>query len=295
MLATSKKSLSEPIAVFIGAILVLVSVGCDDPSASNRKRPVLGNEQSARETSNERMMASGRDGDMDLVRLVEVPTREGLRLQYRSDILAFNLLGYATLSPFTPQQVWEYQIGESLRAVAVLDELTGDAIVVIYDGCAIGKQTFSLDGEDGGAQGWILRGQSPESVKEGEVQQFLSGPQESSRAFGLNGRVTIDLKDGYVQRMSFANVATREDVPAVDARLHSKVEFWKHQRDQLTEQLKVNPDDELLAWGVKQAEDNLRSFQRLVETKPKAPARLTNGQVAAEWVRRKPLFRIELP
>lgn len=291
MLATSKGQ--GPIVLVIAAVL-LVSAGCNSHSTAD-KSAEKATDQPARADSGDESVTPARDADMDQVQLIEPPTKEGLRLQYRSDISAFNFAGDAALTPVTPKQVWEYRIGKSLRAIAVLDELTGDAIVIVSDCSGQEEGTFSLNGQDGKAKGWLLRGQSPEPVKQEDIRRLLAKPEESSRAFELKGQVAIDLKNGYVQSMSLVDVATRANVPADDRRLRSKIEFWQHQLDQLTRQAQANPSDELLAWGVQQAEDNLSRFHRLVETQARSPAQLTNGRIAAEWVRRKPLLEIELP
>ncbi len=282
-----------PIILVIAAAL-LVSAGCYDHSAPD-KSAEKATDQAARADSGEKSVTPTRDEDMERVQLVEPPTREGLRLQYRSDVSAFNFAGDAALTPVTPRQVWEYRTGDAVRAVAFLDELTGDAIVIVFNYSGHEDTTFSLNGQDGKAKGWLLRGQSDEPFKQEDVRRFLAKPEGSSKAFELKGQVAINLKGDYVQSMSFVDVATRANVPANDARLRSQIEFWQHQRDQLTRQAEANPDDELLAWGVKQAEDNLRRFQRLGETQVKSPAQLTNGQIVAEWVRRKPMLDIELP
>lgn len=273
-------------------VAVLALAGCDE-SFTNSDRPAKSSDGPVQAEVKGEPAASEDNGVA--VRAVEIPARAGRRLAYYSNVLAFNVFGTATLAPFTPKQVWEYWVGDSSRAVAVVDLRTDSAIVILFEKSDQEKQTVLLDGEGTAAKGWLLRGQSAEPVKQEEVRQVLSGAAKSSGAFELKGEVVIEIEEGYVQCMFFTEVVTKANVPVDAEHLRRRIEFAQEEHDELMQQAEEKPDDELWSWGAKQAEKKLTDLKRMAETGPSLPALLTNGQIVAEWVREKPLIDLILP
>lgn len=271
--------------------------GCNNGSPGKDSKP--SNTEVSKVNSDEHGQASEQDHSADSLRRIEMPTRKGLRLQYRSNIVTFNVLGVTTLAPLTPKEVWEYHLGESSRAVVIVDELTtGVAIVLVYEAFDDGRKQFALDGkgDEKQANGWLLRGSLGEPISEKQVQKFLAKGEDSPKAFRLKGQVWVTLRDGFAHEVSLADISTEAPVPPDDSDIRSRVDFWKHRLSELTKKSAAKPGDELLKWGVQQAEDSIRHLERLrLGAEPQLPAGLTNGRITAEWVRSKPMFRIVLP
>lgn len=254
------------------------------------------NDQSEKAVSNKNTQIAKQNGKMRIIQRMEMPTKEGMNPLYWSNIFSFNTLGCSTLSPINPQKICEYQIDKSLKAVAVMN-IESLAIIVTYNTFEGQEQVFALNGRDNDfskqAKGWILRGNSDNPVTEEGVCQFLSNPKDSPNAFELKGNISIKLENGYIQKMSFVDVATKVDIPRDDSCLHSWIDSAKNELTVSSQQLEKDPDNERLRWSVQEAKEDLSRYQqRLLKPQPKGPATLSNGHIVVKWVSKKHKYSI---
>ena len=212
-------------------------------------------------------------------------------------LATFNIQGDSTLACLTPQFVWEYALGKDLRGLVVRDERTGGAIVFVYKAFDNGPKSFVLGRKPGqvDAKAWLLRGRDGQGVDEKQAMSFLKDADSSHLGFALTGRVQITLEGGHMKQLDLTDIATVDKVPPDKAAVSSQIEFWKDQAEELKKQLAARPDDQLLKWGIQQAEDGIRFSQRVVQAGPQYPATVTDGRIVAEWNRAKPLLQLTLP
>ena len=276
------------------AALLLAIAGCSHQA--DREPSGKSGTETCTKVSTKPLQTHDQGNEVNKVHRIELPERKGLRLLYHTDVLTFNTQGDGSLSPLTPQEVQEYSLEKSRRAISLLDEIAGTCLVLCYHDFGNGQKTFVLNREDNECLGWLLRGEFQEGDIHKKVKQFLVNQESSATALRLIGTVNITLQDGYVQRIGLVGVSTIAIIPPNKTTLQNQADFWAHQLTELNKRAVAAPDNELLKWGVHEAEGNVRHFERLLEkAAPSSPGQFTDGQITAVWALREPILRIDLP
>jgi hypothetical protein len=247
------------------------------------------------------------------VKLIEPPEKEGMSLNYTSNIDAFNLVAATTVSPLRPKAVREYDLGHSAGAVVLTDEISDDSIILLYKKFSVEKKAFQLGTEGSNkanARGWLLRklefqvrqggiynlfdNASRVSASNDEIHEFLLNFGDTSNAFELEGHIEIEITEGYVHRISLRGIKTIASVPPNNARLRSQIELCEEQLSGLRLQAQDNPSDHLLKWSIQQESKKLQHYQNVLNEQQKAPVIFSNGRVMAKWLQ-KPFIDVVLP
>lgn len=218
------------------------------------------------------------------VELVELPARAGRILKYSSSVFVFNLNGDGGLGPFEPSSVWEWQIGESQRAIVLVDQTASTALLVVYEDFIEGTRQFAFGGNSGDEPGFALLIRGPFGGSH-EMAAFLSGRRKRAGVFALTGHLSLTLQDGYVHDMELEQLVTEAPVPPNEGVLRRHLESRRSRVARLRDKARADPGNELLEWQLEEAVKSVRRIEQRLENPGFCePAGLTDGRITAKWI-----------
>ncbi len=232
----------------------------------------------------------------NVVTVVPLPARAGLRRYYLADGATFNLRGNRVMAPVNVKKWVEFRIGEDRRALVILDQVTNTSLVIIYEDFKEGSRSFSLWEGRNAAKAWALRHSAMEG-KEDMIYKwrgFLTEPAASEIAFELKGDIKLTRGEGLVSEIVCEELETKYPVPPDNPLLLKKREWAERDLANAKARLLENPRSKINELGVKQEKMRLKTIDDLLGSPVGFSARYVKLRIAAKWARKKPLFEIEL-